>query len=174
MVTKAPHSPDNHPDHDMVGRIEREIDRIAHVVRQMYVLHSPRLRVPTDVPVGDTIRDVLVMLEPLRREHEVAIELAPVCRKLTVRVPEGSLQQILYNLAANAIQVSPPGGAITILAEPVDIEYIRISIRDQGPGISPRRTEANVRTVFLGRRGLREQGRNRTGAFGRQKHCGIL
>jgi PAS domain S-box-containing protein len=127
--------PEDHPDHDMVGRIEREIDRIAHVVRQMYKLHSPRARTPTDVPVEETIRDVLLMLEPLRREHEVRVELAPVSAKLIVKVPEGSLQQVLYNLTANAIQASPRNGAINIAAEPTDKDYIRISVRDQGPGI---------------------------------------
>ena len=34
--------PADHPDRDMVGRIEREIDRIARVVRQIYELYSPR------------------------------------------------------------------------------------------------------------------------------------
>ena len=79
--------------------------------------------------------DVLVMLEPLGREHEVAIELAPVSPKLIVKAPEGSLQQVLYNLTVNAIQASPQGGTINILAEAVDKDYVRISIRDQGPGI---------------------------------------
>ena len=34
--------PEDHPDHDMVERIEREIDRIANIVRQMYTLYSPQ------------------------------------------------------------------------------------------------------------------------------------
>jgi len=127
--------PADHPDHDMVGRIEREIDRITHVVRQMYKLHSPRAQTPTDIPVEETICDVLVMLEPLRREHEVAIELASVLPQLIIKAPEGSLQQVLYNLTANAIQASPRGGVVGIAAEPTDQDHVRISIRDQGPMI---------------------------------------
>ena len=127
--------PEDHPDHDMVGRIEREIDRIAHVVRQMYKLHAPDAQTAIDIPVEETIRDVLVMLEPLGREHEVAMELAPVSPTLIVKAPEGSLQQVLYNLTVNAVQASPRNGVVNIVAEPVDKDYVRISIRDRGPGI---------------------------------------
>jgi signal transduction histidine kinase len=127
--------PEDHPDHDMVARIDREIDRIAHVVRQMYKLHSPRAQTPSDIPVEETVDDVLLMLEPLRREHEVAIEFEPVSAKLTIRAPEGSLQQVLYNLTVNAIHASPQSGVINISAEQVDKERVRISVRDQGPGI---------------------------------------
>jgi len=127
--------PADHPDHDMVRRIDREIDRIAHVVRQMYKLNSPRAKTPTDIPVGETIHDVLLMLEPLGREHEVTIEFAPLSEELVVRAPEGSLQQVLYNLTVNAIQASPRSGVVNIDAQPTDNNYVRISIRDQGPGI---------------------------------------
>jgi len=140
--------PEDHPDYDMVGRIDREIDRIAHIVRQMYKLYSPRAQTPTDVPVEETIRDVFVMLQPLCREHEVTIELAPVSPKLIVRAPEGSLQQILHNLTANAIQVSPRSSVLDIVAEPVDKDCVRISIRDYGPGI-PAEVEDQIFEPFF-------------------------
>ena len=128
--------PEDHPNYDMVGRIEREIDRIAHVVRQVYKLHSPRAQTPTDVFLGETIRDVLAMLEPLCREHEVSIELLPIPSELVVRAPPGNVQQILYNLTANAIEASPRNGNVNVSAEPADKRNVRISVRDQGPGIS--------------------------------------
>ena len=109
--------PADHPDHDMVERIEREIDRIAHIVRQMYELYSPRAQQPRNIPVGKTIRDMLAMLEPLCQEHEVAVEVGPIPPELTVWAPEGSLQQIMYNLTINAIQASPAGRKCDISVE---------------------------------------------------------
>ena len=128
--------PSDHPDHDMVERIEREIDRIAHVVRQMYELYSPRAKQPRDVPVGKTIRDMLLMLEPLCRECEVQVEVGPIPSELTVWVPEGSLQQVMYNLTVNAIQASPAGGKVEISAQCADEDYVEILVCDNGPGIS--------------------------------------
>ena len=127
--------PESHPDYDMVGRIEREIDRIAHIVRQMYKLHSPRAQTPIEVPVAETTRDVVVMLEPLCRDRELTIELASIAPDLIVRTPEGGLQQILYNLLANAIHASSPNGVVHIAAEPVEKGQVRICVRDSGAGI---------------------------------------
>lgn len=127
--------PKDHPDYDMVGRIEREIDRMGRVVRQIYTLYSPQAETPTDISCEETVRDVFVMLEPLRREREVSIELAPISPTLTVKAPDGSLQQVLYNLVANAIQASPPGAVVRIAAERADDDHVRISVCDQGPGI---------------------------------------
>ena len=127
--------PKDHPDRDMVERIEREIDRIAQIVRQMYQIYSPRVGTPRDIPVGETVRDVLALLEPLCREHEVTVELGTILPELTVRACAGSLQQVLYNLAANAIQASPRAAVIHVAAELADEDYVRISVRDQGRGI---------------------------------------
>jgi PAS domain S-box-containing protein len=127
--------PQDHPDRDMVKRIEREIDRITRVVRQMYELYSPQAQTPREILVGETICDVLTMLEPLCREHEVAIEMGPVPSCLMVWAPDGSLQQVLYNLTVNAIQASPRGGIVNIATNGVDKDIVRISIRDHGHGI---------------------------------------
>ena len=127
--------PSDHPDRDMVGRIEREIDRIARIVRQMYQIYSPRAEQRIDIPVSETVRDVVEMLEPLRRQHEVTIETGVIPPELTVRAYEGSLQQILFNLLANAIQASPPAAVVRVAAGPADTHHVRISVRDRGPGI---------------------------------------
>lgn len=128
--------PEDHPDHDMVARIEREIDRIAHVVRQMYTLHTARPHMPTCIPVPETVRDVLAMLEPRCHAHNVQIELAPISPDLTVWAPEGSLQQVLYNLTTNALKASPRGGVIQIWAELTEDRFAKFTVRDQGPGIA--------------------------------------
>jgi PAS domain S-box-containing protein len=133
--------PDDHPDHDMVERIEREIDRIANIVRQMYTLYRPRAEKTVDVVVADAARDVLLMLEPLRREHEVQLDSSSIHPGLTVRISEGGLHQVLYNLVVNAIEVSPRGGGVALSAEVAraenDLEFVEITVCDGGAGILP-------------------------------------
>jgi len=132
--------PAGHPDHDMVGRIEREIDRISHIVRQMYSLYHQQEARIGDVAVAQAIEDVLVMLEPLRRERGVALDAGRVPLGLTVRLAEGGLQQILYNLVANAVEASPPGGVVAVaaqLAHEHHRDLVEISVRDQGRGVPP-------------------------------------
>ena len=128
--------PKDHPDRDMVGRIEREIDRIAQIVRQMYELYSPRPRQPRNIAVGETVRDMLAMLEPLCREREVAVEAGPIPSEMVIWAPEGSLQQILYNLTINAIQASPSKSNVYVSVNYADKDFIRISIFNRGPAIA--------------------------------------
>jgi PAS domain S-box-containing protein len=127
--------PKEHPDRDMVERIEREIDRIAQIVRQMYQLHSPQAQKPRDIFVAETIADVLAMLEPLCRQREVTVEMGAVPADLRVWAPDGGLQQILYNLTVNAVNASRAGESVNISAECVDNNFVRMSIRDHGHGI---------------------------------------
>jgi hypothetical protein len=132
--------PADHPDYDMVERIEREIDRISHIVRQMYSLYSKQEVGINQVVVARVIEDVLAMLEPLRRERGVAWDAGRVPFELTVQLVEGGLQQILYNLVANAIEASPSGGVVAVAAELTDgpdQKLVEITVRDQGQSIPP-------------------------------------
>ncbi|HEX7540386.1 MAG TPA: ATP-binding protein, partial [Syntrophales bacterium] len=65
----------------------------------------------------------------------------------TTEVDEGQIQQVLRHIIQNAIEAMPGGGSIDVLAGNVIVEasdrlplkegrYVKISIRDHGPGIS--------------------------------------
>lgn len=45
------------------------------------------------------------------------------------------IEQILFNLVHNAIQVSPPGGAIVVEARTINSEFVEIRVKDSGLGI---------------------------------------
>jgi two-component system phosphate regulon sensor histidine kinase PhoR len=49
---------------------------------------------------------------------------------------ETRLQELIYNLLDNAVKYSKPGGTVFLRAELAD-GFVRISVADQGPGISP-------------------------------------
>jgi signal transduction histidine kinase len=53
-----------------------------------------------------------------------------------IRTDPGKLQQILYNFLSNAIKFSPAGGQIDIVAVRSGDDRVRISVADQGLGIS--------------------------------------
>lgn len=132
--------PSDHPDRDMVERMDREIDRISHIVQQMYLLYRQEAARIGDIKIAQVIEDVLVLLEPLRRERGVVLSAGAVPPGLTVRLAEGILQQILYNLVANAIEASPEGGAVAVSAALTarhGQDLLEITVRDRGRGIPP-------------------------------------
>jgi two-component system sensor histidine kinase BaeS len=53
---------------------------------------------------------------------------------MTITADVGRLDQVLGNLMANALRHTPPGGTITVRAEPMD-GGVRIVVGDTGEGI---------------------------------------
>ena len=47
------------------------------------------------------------------------------------------LRQVLVNLLDNAFKFSPKGGSVAVSAHMADSRFIKISVRDSGPGIPP-------------------------------------
>jgi PAS domain S-box-containing protein len=64
-----------------------------------------------------------------------------------VNADEGQIAQVVHNLAINAVQAMPAGGEIVLRAENVNVpegfpslkagKYVRVTVRDTGPGIPP-------------------------------------
>jgi two-component system sensor histidine kinase BarA len=57
---------------------------------------------------------------------------------------QGKVQQILTNLLSNAIKFTPEGGRITVSAQRVDAEQLRLTVDDTGVGIA----EEDRETIF--------------------------
>ncbi len=76
--------------------------------------------------------------EALKKELEIRLQCHDPCR---VAVDRHRIYQVLSNLLANAIKFSPGSGEIVVGIENDD-EHVRISVKDQGPGIAPQYQQA--------------------------------
>jgi PAS domain S-box-containing protein len=68
-------------------------------------------------------------------KHGVGLKLLPV-PALQLMADDDRLQQVLANLISNAVKFSPAGGTVLLGGERRD-DWVRIWVRDQGPGIAP-------------------------------------
>jgi signal transduction histidine kinase len=66
-----------------------------------------------------------------------------------VRAAPGAIEQILDNALDNALKVSPPGGVVNIAIEHTSSE-VRLTIADQGPGLSDRDKDRAMRRFWRG------------------------
>ncbi len=123
--------PKDHAYYEYAGRIEKEIDRIATIVRQMFNLYQPN-QTRNEFPLDRTIYDVISLLEVSWREKGVTVDVE--AESTILDLPEGSLRQVIYNLSLNAIDASPQGGIVKVETK-VDEGILFLSISDQGPGI---------------------------------------
>ena len=132
------------PNRHAVEEIRRGGERAAGLTRQLLAFGR---RVPTQprlIKIDDAIRDLEPMLRRLLSEN-VAMEI-DLRASTKVRIDPTQLEQVIVNLAVNARDAMPSGGAIRIRtdsvrrdddvsAEPEDQRRVRLRISDTGSGI---------------------------------------
>lgn len=115
--------------------MEKEIDRLARVVSDLVDFGRPGEPSPVEVPIDEFFDRVRAVLEPEARERGVRLS----CRgdpASTVRADPDHLEQIVLNVALNAIQATPPDGRVDLQSSVADGQ-VEIAVRDTGCGIPP-------------------------------------
>jgi signal transduction histidine kinase len=130
---------------------EAEIERMDGILKEYLTFSRPfeRLR-PEPVALGALVDEVLLILETqaasagvtVRRQGDARAEVDPRC-----------LKEALFNLVANALAATPPGGSVQVEIARLD-GAIRLAVRDSGRGMS-REVLERVGTPFFT---TREQG----------------
>ncbi|HEU4324202.1 MAG TPA: ATP-binding protein [Roseiflexaceae bacterium] len=130
---------DQLPAHDM-GVIQAEIGRLTRMIDDLFTLaRAEAQQLPlTIVPVDAAalVRRLIDTLAPLaRRERQIEIVDALPATLPMVCADGARLEQVLLNLAQNALRHTPPGGIVAFEAETGD-GLVTISVADTGAGIS--------------------------------------
>jgi signal transduction histidine kinase len=86
------------------------------------------------VPVTELFRRVLDRHGPEIHDRGLSMVTAATPDDLHVRGDANRLEQVLQNIAANAIRHTPRGGRIELTAEH-RADFVRIAVRDTGSGI---------------------------------------
>ena len=81
------------------------------------------------------VQSVLHELSPLLDAKHIQLACALGKQPLIAKVDPVRFQQVVRNIAANAIKVSPAGGEIRVQGHITEDRRICISVRDQGTGI---------------------------------------
>jgi two-component system sporulation sensor kinase C len=123
----------DHPYHSYVALIEREIDRIATIVRQMFDLYRPDQSAPGEVRLDTLLGDVVTLLEPQCRPRHVRIVLESTASDV-LYLPSGYMSQVLFNIILNAVEASPPESVVRVSAT-VEPDRAMVTVTDQGSGI---------------------------------------
>lgn len=128
--------PKGHQYYPYLDRIERELDRIANIVRQTYELYKPGSENVGDCDVAGIIEDVCALLQAKFMESRVGLKstLPPGDFRLQ-GANEGLLRQVLFNVLLNAVEASPAGATVELAVRSLD-DAVVIEIADAGPGVS--------------------------------------
>jgi signal transduction histidine kinase len=117
--------------------IRQALDRGASLTQQLLAFSRRSALKPEVLDVDALIGGMRELLERSLREN-IVIDLRPG-GAWPVEVDASQLQVAILNIAVNARDAMPNGGVITISTrnEPGEVDRVRLSIRDNGPGIAP-------------------------------------
>jgi PAS domain S-box-containing protein len=113
------------------------------------------------VSVREVVEETLFNIRNRTEQHEFLIDISPDITN--VWADRGKLGEVLVNLLENAVKYSPHGGLVSIYAHHTpDLEWVEVSVSDQGIGISQKDQE-NLFTTFHRIRRPETEGINGTG-----------
>jgi len=124
-----------------VRELDAQVDRLAALIDDLFMLArlegpAPELAL-APYPTADLLSTLLERARPLAREAGVNLEVTVAARTPAVLVDVRQFERVLDNLVRNALQHTPPGGAIRVQAAPhgeVGGEVI-MTVADTGEGI---------------------------------------
>ena len=144
----------------MLDQIEAQVQALSQLAQEMMDLaqieSGQALLKLVPVAVGPLVERSVAGLLPhahLKGQH-LSLFLPD---GLTVLVDEQQVSRVVSNLVHNAVKFAPDGGIISIYAEAVDEEDVRISVSDNGPGI-PRDDQARIFERFYKQDHARSKG----------------
>ena len=113
--------------------VQSEIKRLASFLDEFLQFARPRDLQRSPVNLARLVREVVDLLRPQAAASQLAIEVETVALPPLV-ADEQKLRQSLVNLVLNAIQATPPGGSVRVVAALEEREGC-ICVDDSGPGV---------------------------------------
>jgi len=144
-----------------IMQIKQNANRAASLVRQLLAFSRRQAMTPQPLSVTDALAELTTLLHRLLGER-IELKLVHARDIGLVRVDPGQLDQVVINLAVNARDAMPGGGALTIRTEQVVFDkpvqrgtetippgrYVIIQVSDTGTGI-PKDTISRIFEPFF-------------------------
>jgi signal transduction histidine kinase len=122
--------------------------RASRLVQQLLALAraepdtDPTDGAPARVDLAALARDAVALHEQLAHDHgiDLGIETDAPASDVTIAADRDALFTLLGNLIDNALRYTPRGGRVDVVVERAEAGAV-LSVRDDGPGISPAERE---------------------------------
>lgn len=129
---------------ERVSRNARDLLELINNVLDLSKIEAGRMDIYSEpVDMGDLMARAVAVVEPLKEDRPVRIDIDQEEGLPVVRTDRARLQQVLINLLSNAVKFTPEG-EVTLAARRAGEDRISISVSDTGCGID----EADLPKIF--------------------------
>jgi two-component system, NtrC family, sensor histidine kinase HydH len=125
----------NSPRREFILIMEKEVERLNNLVEDFLKFAKPRPPEKVATNVNEIIDSVVKFLSPQAKKRNVKLDIQLASELPSIPLDPEQIRQVLLNLILNAIQSMPEGGNVE-LSSSIAKDYLEISIRDYGTGIS--------------------------------------
>ena len=150
-------TPESDPRRHELTEIRGAADRAAILARQLLAFGRPQPLLAVELDVNESVRAVDAMLKHIAPAN-VKVETRLATRLGSALVDPGHVEQVLMNLAINAIDAMPEGGRLTFETQNVSLDtaytrnhpgvapgqYVMLSVSDTGHGMD----EATLKHIY--------------------------
>jgi signal transduction histidine kinase len=120
---------------EMANRGGERLAKLVNEILDFFKLQAGRMPINARLsPLNPDIESALDSVSALLQEKQLDIQREGFDKGLPVYHDSSRTQQVIINLLSNAIKFSPPGSTL-LLSLATTQEHLRLSVRDQGPGI---------------------------------------
>jgi signal transduction histidine kinase len=116
--------------------IENEIRRLDGVVQGFLKFARPEDLRLAPVRIPELLAAIQPIVEPEANKNGVKVSMECPAATPAVNGDAGMLRQVFLNLAINACQAMPQGGALRIVCAPVSHQRVEVRVEDTGVGIA--------------------------------------
>jgi signal transduction histidine kinase len=118
--------------------IEQEVRRLERSLQQFLDFARPPKMERRRLDLAAIIDEALALVAGRARKQHVAVRFAPPEPRVWLQADGGQLRQLFVNVAMNALDAMPQGGALTVTVQRLTLEqpYVEVHVQDNGPGIS--------------------------------------
>jgi len=149
------------PLYDLLSEINEAATRAADLTRQLLAFSRKQIIKPKVINLNDLIEDMRKMLTRVIGEH-IDLKVFSKVNLGHIKADQGQIEQIVVNLAVNALDAMPDGGKLSIETSDVAIDdeyckkhplckpgdYVMLAISDTGAGMDME-TQQNIFDPFF-------------------------
>ena len=132
--------------------LQKQADRLSHLMEDLLQFSKPLALPAQPGEVRALLEELAGQVRRMARESGVDVTLRITGRLPPVLFDGKRLSEALMNLCANALSFLPAGGRLWIEARAVE-GGVRMTVRDNGPGIPPELRERIFEPFFTTRQG---------------------
>jgi CheY-like chemotaxis protein len=112
--------------------------RLINEILDLAMVESGKVTISLEsILLSEVLRDCQAMIDPQLQSRKLKMTLPCFDNPIHVYADRTRLKQIMINLLSNAIKYNSEGGAVIVHCEVTPEERVRISVTDNGAGLTP-------------------------------------